>query len=360
VDRVRLGIIGTSGWTEMMYFNSLTGRDDVEIAAISGRTPGPLAEMATKHGIGATYTDYRELIANGNLDAVVVATPDDQHLEMTLAAIDKGLHVLCEKPLANSAADARKMLEAAERAGIKHMVLFTWRWQPHFQWLKALLDGGELGKVYRAQFSFITGFARNDLYQWRHDPSRANGVLGDLGSHMIDLGRWYFGEIAGVSAHVANSIPRASIQGHQTGDSNDSAHLSLAFANGVLGVVDVTTVSHTADMLCKQIVRIEAEKGTVEVEHVFLGEHAGATIRLLRADEDTIRDVKVPPEYFGNSEPGDLLGVYKTEPVGALGFVKAVREDLRPEPGFDVALRVQEVVDAALRSQKERRWIDLS
>jgi predicted dehydrogenase len=360
VERIRLGIIGTSGWTEMMYFNNLTGRDDVEITAICGRTPTPLSQMASKHGIGATFSDYRDMFANGNIDAVVVASPDDQHLAMTLAAIDKGLHVLCEKPLANSAADARRMLDAADRAGIKHMVLFTWRWQPHFQWLKALLESGELGRVYRAQFSFITGFARNDLYQWRHDPARANGVLGDLGSHMIDLGRWYCGEIASVSAALGNSISRAGIPGHQTGNSNDSAHLALKFANGVLGVVDVTVVSHTADMLCKQIVRIEAEKGTVEVEHVFLGEHAGPTIRLLRADEDTIRSVTVPPEYVGRSAPGDLLGVYKTEPVGALGFVRAIRENRRPEPGFDVGVKVQEVVDAAIVSDRERRWIDLS
>jgi predicted dehydrogenase len=113
-------------------------------------------------------------------------------------------------------------------------------------------------------------------------------------------------------------------------------------------------------MLCKQVVRIEAEKGTVEVEHVFLGEHAGPTIRLLRADEDKIRSVTVPPEYLGRSAPGDLLGVYKTEPVGALGFVRAIRENRRPEPGFDVGVKVQEVVDAAIVSDRERRWIDLS
>jgi predicted dehydrogenase len=91
--------------------------------------------MSKKHGIDATYTNYRKMIADGGLDAIVVASPDDQHLQMTLAAIEKGLHVLCEKPLANTAADARVMLEAAERAGVRHMVLFTWRWQPHFQFL---------------------------------------------------------------------------------------------------------------------------------------------------------------------------------------------------------------------------------
>lgn len=359
MDRVRLGIIGTSGWTEMMYFNHLKGRDDVEIAGICGRNPGPLAEMASRHGIGGTYTDYRRLIAEGRLDAIVIAAPDDEHLEMTLAAVDADLHVLCEKPLANTAADARRMLEAAERRGVRHMVLFTWRWQPHFQWLKAMLDAGELGRVYRAQFSFIAGFARNDAYQWRHDPRRANGVVGDLGSHMIDLSRWYFGEIANVSATLGTSIPRDRIAGHEGGSGNDSAHLALQFANGTLGVVDVTVVSHTADMLCKHVVRIEAEKGTLEIEHIFIGANAGATIRRYSDGNETIQFLSVPPRYFGQSDPANFFGVYATEPVGVLGFVRDLRENRRPEPGFDVGVKVQEVVDAALRSDREGRRVAL-
>jgi predicted dehydrogenase len=357
-DRLRVGIIGSSGWTELMYFNNLKGRDDVEIAAISGRNAGPLAEMAGKHGIAATYTDYREMIASGGLDAIVVAAPDDRHLEMTLAAIDKGLHVLCEKPLANSAADARRMLAAAEQRGIRHMVLFTWRWQPHFQWLRSYLASGELGRIYRAQFSFITGFARPPVYAWRHDPARANGVIGDLGSHMIDLSRWYFGEIDAVSATLGISIDRSGIAGHEAGSGNDSGHLSLRFRNGVLGVIDVTVVSHTADMLVKQMVRIEAEHGTVEIDHIFTGEHAGVTIRLLKADETNVRILPVPPAYFGTSDPGNFLDIYNKEPVGVLGFVKAVRDGVRPEPGFDVGVKVQEVVDAALLSERERRWVE--
>jgi predicted dehydrogenase len=359
MDRVQLGIIGTSGWTEMMYFNNLKGRDDVEIAGVCGRNPGPLAEVAGKHGIGGTYTDYRRLIADGGLDAVVVAAPDDEHLEMTLAAIDAGLHVLCEKPLANSAADARRMLEAAEQRGVKHMVLFTWRWQPHFQWLKALLEAGDLGRVYRAQFSFITGFARNDAYQWRHDPRRANGVLGDLGSHMIDLGRWYFGEIASVSATLGTSISRAHVAGHESGSGNDSAHLALQFANGTLSVVDVTVVSHTADMLVKHVVRLEAEKGTLELEHIFIGADAGTTIRMHSDATETIQKLSVPPQYFGRSDPANFFSVYATEPVGVLGFVRDIRENRQPAPGFDVGVKVQEVVDAALLSDREGRRVTL-
>jgi len=359
-NRIRLGIIGTSDWVELMYLTNLSNRSDVEIAAIAARNPARLAEMAAKYGIAATFTDYRQLIANGGLDAVVVATPDDQHLAMTLAAVDQGLHVLCEKPLANNAADARRMLEAAQRRGVKHMVLFTWRWQPHYQYLKSLIEDGIFGDVYRAQFSFIAGFARDNAYQWRLDPSRANGVIGDLGSHMIDLMHWYFGEIATVGATLGTSISRAGVVGHEVGSGYDSGHLSLRLANGILGVVDVSVVSHCADMVAKHIVRIEAEKATLELEHIFFGDQAGATIRLMRADEQQIRTLPVPSAYFGASDPANLLDIYAKEPVGVLGFIAAIHQNRRPEPDFAVGVKVQEVVDAALRAHDERRAIDLA
>jgi predicted dehydrogenase len=355
--KVRLGIIGTSGWTELMYLNNLRNRADVEISALCGRSWERLAEMAAKHGAATTYTDYRRMIDEVELDAVIVVAPDDLHREMTLAAIEKGLHVLCEKPLANNADDARLMQEAAEKAGVKHMVLFTWRWQPHFQYLKSMVEENLFGAVYRAQFSFLAGFARDGTYQWRHDPKRANGVLGDLGSHMIDMSRWLFGEIATVTATLGTSISRAGVEGHAGGSANDSAHLSLQFESGLLAVVDTSVVAHSADMLVKQIVRIEGEKATLELEHIFLGASAGVTIRLMRADSDVIERLTVPPHFFGSSNPADFLDIYNTERVGPLEFIAAVREGRQPQPGFEVGAKVQAVVDSAVRSHAEGRRV---
>lgn len=347
---VRLGVIGTSGWTELMYLNTLRERSDVEITALCGRSAERLAEVAAKHGIKATYTDYRRMFAEAGLDAVVVAAPDDQHKDMVLAAIDAGLHVLCEKPLANTAADARSMLGAAERRQVKHMVLFTWRWQPHYQFLKAMIDNGDFGTIYRASFSFLSGFARGNDYQWRYDPARCNGVTGDLGSHMIDLCRWMLGDIESVSATLGTSISRHAVAGHERGSGNDSGHLSLKFASGTLAVVDVTAVAHSADMMVKQVVRIEGEKATLDLEHVFFGAKAGVTMRLMRADRDSIEDPVVPERYFGKSSRADFFDIYRKESVGVLEFVNAIREGRPVQPGFDVGLRVQEVVDAAMKS----------
>ena len=105
---------------------------DADVFALCGRNVERRSKLADDFGIANTHGDYRELLARDDLDAVAVVVPDDLHKEIALAAIGRGLHVLCEKPLANSASDARQMLGAAVAADVAHMVLFTWRWQPHW------------------------------------------------------------------------------------------------------------------------------------------------------------------------------------------------------------------------------------
>lgn len=359
MDKVRLGVIGTSGWTDLIYLGKLKDDPLIEVSAICGRNGERTAAVAAQHGIGSSYTDYRALLAHPGLDGVIIATPDDEHMAMTLDAIREGLHVLCEKPLANSATDARRMLGAAEAAGVKHMVMFTWRWQPHFQYVKAILDEGSLGRIYRAQFSFITSFALDRNYQWRMDPARANGVVGDLGSHMIDIGNWMLGEVAGVSADLGTAWSRDGIAGHEGPTGNDYAHLTLRYASGVQGVVDVTNVSHNGDRLVKHVVRIEAENGALELEHVFTGALAGVTLRRFGSGGEP-ETLTVPDSFYGASNPDDFLDVYATEPVGARGFGRAIRDGTKPSPDFADGVRAQAVVDAALRSNRERRWVEVA
>src|SRR5438067_4092810 len=123
---IRVGIVGTGRWADAMYLPTLKRHPRVEIAAICGRNRARAAEMAGKYDIPQIFTDYRELVANGNLHALMVATPDDLHYPIVMSALDAGLHVLCEKPLANTSAEASAMYEKAEAIGVRHMLLFTW------------------------------------------------------------------------------------------------------------------------------------------------------------------------------------------------------------------------------------------
>lgn len=356
-DKVRLGIIGTSNWAELMYLSTLRDHPDVELVALCGRSAARLSDLAERFGIPGTHGDYRDLLARRDLDAVAVVVPDDLHKEIVLAAIGHGLHVLCEKPLANSAADAREMLDAATKAGVKHMVLFTWRWQPHFQYVKSLIDDGAFGRLYRTQLAFITNFAHDGLYQWRLDPRRANGVLADLGSHMFDLSRWLCGdEIVSLSGDLGTAVSRTHIAGHGTGPSNnDFAHVVFRYASGCQGVVDVTNVSHDGDRIVQHVLRIEGEKASLELDHVVFGTEEDLRMRMFRAGEPSV-DISVPPEFYGAASR-DALSVYSAQPVAVRGFVSALSNRTDPAPTFEDGWRAQALVDAALLSDSERRWI---
>ncbi|MCE7986279.1 MAG: gfo/Idh/MocA family oxidoreductase [Caldilinea sp. CFX5] len=202
IDHVRVGVIGTSWYADLVHLPNLKSHPQAHLAAICGRNAGRTQEMADKYNIPAIYTDYREMITQAQLDAVVIATPDDLHYAMTMAALDAGLHVICEKPLAMNATEARAMTEKAEAVGIKHMVFFTARWMPHYRYLHQLVSEGYIGRPYLFQIRYLGGFGRKGLYRWRFDAQRSNGMLGDLGSHMIDLAHWLVGDITRVSGKL--------------------------------------------------------------------------------------------------------------------------------------------------------------
>ena len=115
-EQIRLGLIGTSGYAKLML-STLATCGDAEVAAICGRTRSRADELAGEYQIAQVFTDYEQMIKNGRLDAVIVASPDDLHYPMTMAALKAGLHVLCEKPMASTVAQAQQMLETAEEAG---------------------------------------------------------------------------------------------------------------------------------------------------------------------------------------------------------------------------------------------------
>ena len=159
-EQVRVGVVGTSGWADLMHLPSLKSHPGATITAICGRNRDRAEEMAQKYAIPSVFTDYREMIDQADLHALVVSTPDDLHYPITMQALEAGLHVVCEKPLALDAGQAREMYEKAEAVGVKHMVLFTYRWLPHYQHLHSLIDGGYLGRGFQCYPRFLYGSGR--------------------------------------------------------------------------------------------------------------------------------------------------------------------------------------------------------
>lgn len=347
--KIRIGIIGTSWWTDLMYVPSLRSHVQADVVAISGRNFERAAEVAEKFRDARVYTDYRDLIAAGGIDAVVVATPDDLHYAMTMMALDAGLHVLCEKPLANTAAAARAMLNKAKEMGVKHMILFTWRWQPHWRFVKRLIDGGYIGRCHQARFQFLVPLS-GGAYQWRYDAARANGVAGDLGSHMIDFAHWFIGDVKDVSADLQVLNPQKGLEGKAFVPANDAAFLSLAFRGGAHAQVHVSAAERLGDQGAKIRVALYGDKGTIEAEHVYFGTEAGVKLRGISGDQKEFQTLCIPEDLSEGLDQTDLFSPYINQSAGPRLFIDSIINDVEPVPDFNVGVMVQAVVDAALKS----------
>ena len=350
---VRIGLIGTSGWSEAMYVASLTSHPDAKLAAICGRNAARAAEVAAKVG-AKLFTDYREMIASGEIDAVIVASPDDQHAAMTLAALDAKLHVLCEKPLAGNVAAAREMRDRAVAAGVVNMVLFTWRWQPEWAAMRRMAVEGGLGRIHHASFDFIVPLS-NGVYQWRFDRTRANGALGDLGPHALDMAHWMVGDIGDLSAILSTSAKWPDTPE----PANDGGSLILRFKNGATGSVELSACATLSTGSFR--IDLYGDKATLRVELTFFGEAAGFRTSLTEKGASEPHPLPIPAELSAGLAPGDdWMAPYTKQSAGPRAFVDAILAGKRSAPDFNDGLKVQRVIDAAIRSDTEGRRIDIA
>ena len=346
-DKLRVGMIGTSWWADWMHLPSIASHPAAEWVAICGRSAEPAQKLADKYGIAAVYTDYRQLLAHEGLDAVVLATPDDTHFEIAMAALDRGLHLLCEKPLTNVLAEAEQMARKADAAGVRHMTLFSWRWAPVWAELKRQLDAGAIGRPLEARFAFLGNDAYSSDYRWRRDGARCNGALADFGAHMIDFTRWYLGEIASVGATIATHIDRRGIEPRAV---NDCATLDLVTTSGAHASLALNMAAHIGDQLYRIDVDIFGDKGSFEGQLALFGSEGGAWLRRCGAGQAAFETAHQERFAVDFGERPDFFAPYVESSAGGRAFVDAILAGRPASPDLHDGVAAQRVIDAALRS----------
>src|SRR5258708_7095954 len=241
---VRVGIVGTSLWAASMYLPALKNDPRAEIVAVCGRDPDRAQAFAARWNVPHFYTDYRSLLDAGGLDALIVASANDSHHPITMAALDAGLHVLCEKPLALNAIQAREMADKAKSAGLQNMVPFTYRYMPTNRYIKQLIDEGYIGRPYHLNMRYYADYGREPKYQWVFDADAAGGgVISDLGPHWFHLARWFYGEIVGLTCYLDTLVQRPDAPGGKKYTrADDAAVITVKFASGALCVLTVSTL----------------------------------------------------------------------------------------------------------------------
>jgi predicted dehydrogenase len=189
---VRVGIIGCGGIAFGKHMPSLAKLDHVKMTAFSNPTREKAVKAAEKFGIeGAkVYTDYRELLKDDSIDVVHVCTPNRTHAEITIAALESGKHVMCEKPMAMTAEEAGKMVEAAGKTGKKLSVSYQSRYRADSRYLKQAVENGELGEIYFAKAHAVRRRAVPTWGVFLNEQEQGGGPLIDIGTHALDLTLW--------------------------------------------------------------------------------------------------------------------------------------------------------------------------
>jgi len=293
------------------------------------------------------------MIKQAGLDALVVSVPDDLHYPIVMDALDAGLHVLCEKPLAMDAAQAKAMYERAEDAGVCHMTYFTWRWRPQIQYVHQLIEQGFVGQLRHCQLSQIGGYARGPQYRWRFDARRANGVLGDLGSHIFDMSRWFAGEIVRVNARLATVVKRSGPGPEPLQAANDLASLTVEFESGAQGILQVSAVAVLGHELH---VALDGTAGSLLLDYGA----GGSAIQGFRAGDAQFQSLPLPAELWGAANPAEPFEVFLKQPAGPRAFIDAILAGRPATPTFYDGWRAQCVIDAAIESDRTGCWVDVA
>ncbi|WP_432088013.1 Gfo/Idh/MocA family protein [Streptomyces sp. bgisy095] len=341
------------------------------LAAVAGRDPSAVRAAAERHGWAAAETDWRALIARDDVHLVDVCTPGDSHAEIAIAALEAGKHVLCEKPLANSVAEAEAMTAAAARAGERGqvaMVGFNYRRVPALAYARTLVAEGRLGALRHVRVTYLQDWLVDPDFPltWRLEREHAgSGALGDLGAHIVDLAQHLAGEpLVGVSAQLETFVRERPLlagasaglrasggPGHGPVTVDDAAVFTGRLASGALATFEASRMAPGR----KNALRLEID-----------GEHGSLAFDLERLNELSFHDHTEPavtagfrrilvtepghPYLEGWWPPGHALGYEHTFAHQARDLVHAVATGTAPEPSFADGLQVQRVLAAVEES----------
>jgi predicted dehydrogenase len=335
------------------------------LAALCGRNEEATRAAAERYGYEKVYTDWRDMIADPAVQVFDNGGPNSIHAEPCIAAAEAGKHILCEKPLARTAAESKTMLDAVTKAGVKHMVAFNYRFVPAVRLAYNMISSGMLGQLYHFRAVYLQEWIMphyNTGMIWRTDKETAgSGALGDLGAHIIDLARFLVGEFKSVGGLTRTFIPERSGQKVEV----DDAFVSVAeFANGAVGTLEATRFA--GGNKNGERFEINGEKGSIrfnmermnELEVFWIGQEPKETQGWI-----TVQVSESSHPWMANWWPqGHIIGWEHTFIHEINHFLDCIVNDKPVAPfaaDFNDGYRAAVVCDGILESAATRRIVDL-
>jgi predicted dehydrogenase len=369
VTDIHVGLIGAGyiGHTMALAYRAVGALfpdlPRVRLAMLADIDAAGAAKAAARYGFARATGDWRALVADPEIDIVAIATPNHLHRDMAVAALEAGKHVHCEKPLALDLAQACTMEAAARRAGTRTIVGYNYLHNPMIRTARALVAGGEIGTPVHFKGAHDEDYMADPAlpFSWRCDRALAGaGALADLGSHILGFADALMGPVAEVCGDVSTTVPVRPLQGGGTRkvENEDQGHFLVRFASGATGAIGASRVAQGRKMgLAFELV---GTKGSIAFDQERLNE-----LRVYRADARAGRagytTILAGPEHPGYAAfcpaPGHQIGFTDLKTLEVAHFLGAIRDKVPAEPDFAAALRYERVIDAALRSAGERRWV---
>ena len=340
------------------------------LVAICGRNEAAVSEAARRYGYEGYYTDWRKMLEDSRILLFDNGGPNNEHAAPCIAAAQAGKHVFCEKPLARTGAEAKAMLDAVNKAGVKNMVAFNYRFVPAIRQAKQLIESGKLGRIYHFRAVYLQEWIMphyNAPLWWRMDKKVAgSGALGDLGAHVIDLARFLVGEIKTVGAMTKTFIPERPLpdgSGTAKVDVDDAFVSVVEFDNGAIGTLEATRFA--AGRKNYEVLEINGEKGSIRFELERLNELQVFWVGEEPRETQGFHDVLVTEGYhpfYGNWWPhGHIIGWEHTFVHELTHFLDAIVNNKQVAPygaNFEDGYRAAVVSDAILESANTKRQVD--
>ncbi len=382
--KVNVGLVGykfmgkahSNAYSDVAMFFDMDAEPVMK--AICGRDEEGVKAAAEKFGWESYETSWEDLVKRDDIHLVDVTAPSNFHKEISIGAIENGKHIFCEKPLALNLADAREMLQAAEEAGVKHMINFNYRKAPAIALAKKMIDDGLLGDLYHFRGVYLQDWIIDPEFPivWRLDKSVAgSGSHGDLNAHIIDIARYLVGEFKSVvgmeetfikerpltEVGTTGGLAAQATGGRGEVDVDDATLFLTRFANGALGSFEATRFA--AGRKNHNRFEINGSKGSVvfnlermnELEYYNVDDPAGLQgFRTIQATDSS------HPYLEAWWPPAHIIGYEHTFIHQVHDLMQAIAHDTMPSPSFVDGVKCQEILDAVVKSIAEKRWVEIS
>lgn len=383
---VRVAVLGASGWmgkVHTMAYQTFphffgTAGGTARVVALVEANPAAAAELAARAPGAKILQHWQAVIDDPDIDLIDICLPDSFHHEVAKAALKAGKHVYCEKPLADTAAEARELADLARAKGVITRVGHAFPRNPVHDLAKEIITSGEIGEI-----TLFKGCQHIDMYgdplapfMWRADGARApTGIVGDTGSHVFSFMEFLVGRVASLVANNIIATPRRPVvegQGYGgaaalTGKEEwaevtnpDATQLLCTFENGASGVVDFSRIAMGRKFM--QTYEIYGTKGSLaytydEVNRIRFYSHAD------RSGRRGFREIDVGPEHPTYAAflplPNFALGYNESKIIEVAEVIRSIVGGTPMWPTFETGHHIAQIVDACMASSRQRAWVDI-